>query len=318
MIRVGRAALRAELVRSGRVVWAAEASYASETELAEALASLAGEAPIGRQRSVRVELDRPLVQVRTLSDLPPVRASALAALVANQAGRFFRRNGKLLVTDAAWERRGRNAPRVGRAAAVEEPWVDAIVRGAAAAGLEVDAITPVRSSLLLLPAGERAKRARRLRLRIGRLAAGAAALWALVGALAARRLARETAAVDRELARLRPTDAAATIARKEYDRAVAMIGAIEAESRGRAALGSQVARIVLSLPDSSFLAALRLTESGSGTLTGAARRAADVAEALDRTAAVVAPRLAAPPEHDVIGGREHERFTLRFGTDSTR
>src|SRR6266511_6201537 len=59
-------------------------------------------APTERCRRLRVTLERPPAQTRTLTDLPPVRDRDLASLVANQAGRFFRRNGTALVTDATW------------------------------------------------------------------------------------------------------------------------------------------------------------------------------------------------------------------------
>ena len=52
-----------------------------------------------------VALEPPLVQVRTLADLPPVRPADLATLVAAQASRYFRKNGGALVTDAVWVRR---------------------------------------------------------------------------------------------------------------------------------------------------------------------------------------------------------------------
>src|SRR2546422_2086538 len=45
-------------------------------------------------------------QMRTLTDLPPVKPRALRALVAHQASRFFRCNGHALVTDATWIENG--------------------------------------------------------------------------------------------------------------------------------------------------------------------------------------------------------------------
>src|SRR5207249_9341128 len=116
--------------------------------------------PAERCRRLRVTLQRPPAQTRTLSDLPPVRDRELASLVANQAGRFFRRNGAALVTDATWVTN--DVGRVTQAAAVEEPLVLAIVAGAREAGLVVDRITPAGTSpqLQLLPTAERAVRAR--------------------------------------------------------------------------------------------------------------------------------------------------------------
>src|SRR5207245_9313185 len=95
----GDSNVRAEASRSGVAVWAGEAFYESPNDLAEVVARLAA-APAERCRRLRVTLERPPAQTRTLTDLPPVRDRELAALVANQAGRFFRRNGAALVTDA--------------------------------------------------------------------------------------------------------------------------------------------------------------------------------------------------------------------------
>ncbi len=131
-LRIGRSTLRAESVRRGTVTWTAEATYADVVELADAIARLAAEAP-ERCWRVAVRLERPPVQVRTLGDLPPVKSRELRALVAHQAGRFFRRNGHPLVTDATWL--GEGPGRVAKVAAVEEPLVEAIAAGARAAGL---------------------------------------------------------------------------------------------------------------------------------------------------------------------------------------
>src|SRR2546421_10810896 len=92
-LRVGRSSLRAEVVRADVVTWAGEAGYAAVTELADSIARLAAEAPPGCGR-LTVVLERPPAQLRTLPDLPPVKARHLAALVARQTGRFFRKNGQ--------------------------------------------------------------------------------------------------------------------------------------------------------------------------------------------------------------------------------
>jgi hypothetical protein len=316
-VRVGRGTIRAEVMRGGAVTWAGESAYASEEELTDALATLAALPGLGPCiRVAEVQLEAPLVQVRRLTDLPPVRGSALPALVANQATRFFRRNGKPLVTNAAWERRGRRAPRIAIAAAVEEPWLDAIVTGLRAAGLGVRAIRPAGCRLLLLPKDERLARARRARLRIARLAVLASLLWLAVAGLSLNRLVHDAAALDRELARFEPARASVLAARRRYDEAVAMIRAVERADRARGAVAARTAAILLALPDSAFLTSLHVAGGAAGELSGSARRPSDVIAALERNGAVAAPRLAAPATRDVIGAREYERFTLRFGSAS--
>src|SRR5574341_90702 len=160
-LRVGESLVHAEAIRAGVAIWAGEASYGSPDDLAEVVARLAA-APAERCRKLFVTLERPPAQTRTLTDLPPVRDRELTALVANQAGRFFRRNGAPLITDAAWVTNGTGAQRVTQAAAIGEPLVLAIVAGAAQAGLIVESITPAGTSaqLQLFPAAERASRER--------------------------------------------------------------------------------------------------------------------------------------------------------------
>ena len=161
--------VRAEARRGDIAVWAGEAGYESLADLTEAIARLAA-APSERCKRMRVLLERPPAQTRTLHDLPPVRERELAPLVATQAGRFFRRNGSPLVTDAVWVTNGKG--RVTQAAAVEEPLVVAIIAGAHQAGLIVESIGAAGSSpdLQLLPATERGARLGARRRSVVRLA----------------------------------------------------------------------------------------------------------------------------------------------------
>src|SRR2546429_7188921 len=147
-LRIGRSTLRAEAIERGSVTWAGEASYANLAELADAIGRLAAEPPRSC-RCLAVSLDRPPMQLRSLTDLPPVKPRHLAALVAQQAGRFFRKNGQPLVTDAAWV--GKGPTRMARAAAVEEPLVEPIAAGARAAGLWLETIAPAGHEAPLPP-----------------------------------------------------------------------------------------------------------------------------------------------------------------------
>ena len=121
-------------------------------------------------------LERPPAQTRTLTDLPPVRQRELRSLVANQAGRFFRRNGAALVTDATWIVNG--GGRITQAAAVEEPLVLAVMSGANQAGLVVESITAagVSAALQLLPNTERVTRGRMRRRMVMRMTLAASAV----------------------------------------------------------------------------------------------------------------------------------------------
>jgi hypothetical protein len=311
-LTVGAAAVRAEARRAGVAVWAGEAMYESPDDLAEVIARLAA-APPERCRRLRVLLERPPAQTRTLTNLPPVRDRELAALVAHQAGRFFRRNGSPLVTDAAWV--GNRNGRVTHAAAVEEPVVLAITTGAAQAGLVLETITPagVSPQLQLLPAAERAVRIRARRRRVIQLGAAAVAAWLLAGAVFAGRLVIERRAVERELAAADAPLAALRDVRREMRMAEAMVLTLAAARRARGEAIAALARMNRAVPDSAVLTSYTWRSDGSGVVAGAGRRAADVLAAVERSRAVLNPRIEGAIVRESVAGREWERFTIVFG-----
>src|SRR2546425_3482710 len=202
-LRIDRSRVWAEAVELGAVSWAGEATYGDHADLANTIARLASEAPPHR-RWLTVELDRPPVQVRALTGLPPVKPPALRALVAHQAARFFRRNGQPRVTDATWV--VNRTVRVARAVAVEEPLLEAIAAGARGAGLVLEGVVPAgeSASLTLLPTSERARRERAARRRLRRLAVTTAVTWMLTAAPFIPRLGGGRRARCPEPGRLRP------------------------------------------------------------------------------------------------------------------
>src|SRR5437667_3476253 len=311
-LRVGRETLRAEAVQRSTVIWSAESVYAGLTDLSDAIAFLAAEPPRPCGRLV-VALERPLVQLRTLTDLPPVKPEALAALVAHQAGRFFRKNGKPLATDAVWV--GNGGVRVARAAAVEEPVVEAIVAGARTAGLSVEGIAPADDAapLLLLPTSERAARRRAEQRLARRLMIGAASVWLAAGLLFALRIAWERRAVEREFAALGGPLGAVLAARRELREAEVAVRAVTQAERTRGQSLARLGAVAAALPDSAVVTSLNWKADGSGVMSGLARRAADVVGRLERSGALPGPRLEGPVVRERTGGREWERFTIVFG-----
>jgi len=311
-LRVGDSIVRAEARRANVVMWVGEATYDSPDDLAEVVARLAA-APTERCRRLRVTLERPPAQTRTLTDLPPVRDRELPSLVANQAGRFFRRNGAALVTDATWVTNG--AGRVTQAAAVEEPLVLAIVAGAAEAGLVVDSIAAAGMSpqLQLLPTAERAVRERARRRTIVRLAIGAWAAWLVAGALFGVRLVIERRDVEAQLAAADAPLAALRDVRQEMRTAEAMILGLAEARRSRGQALATLARVNGAIPDSGVLTSYTWRSDGSGVVAGAGRRAADVLAGVDRSHAVLNPRIEGAIVREALGGHDWERFTIVFG-----
>jgi hypothetical protein len=311
-VRVGDSSVHAEALRASVVVWAGDATYASPDELADVVAQLAA-APAERCRRLQVTLERPPAQTRSLTDLPPVRDRELSSLVANQAGRFFRRNGAALVTDAVWVTSGNG--RIAHAAAVEEPLVLAIVAGAAEAGLIVERITPAGTSaqLQLLPTVERSVRARARRRAVVRLGVAVLCVWLLAGALFGARLIAERRAVDAELAAADAPLTALRDVRREMRAAEAMVVQLADARRFRGQPLATLARVNAALPDSAVLTAYFWRSDGSGFIAGAGRRAADVLAAVERGHTVPSARVDGAIVRETLAGREWERFTIMFG-----
>ena len=305
------------LIRAEVATWAAEAPFATPAELADAIARLAAEAPRnGKRVRMTVSLETPLAQVRTLNDLPPVKATDLATLVGAQASRYFRRNGAPLVTDAAWQSNG-HGPRVARAAAAEEPWLEAIAAGARTAGIELLGIAPADApELSLLPGGIKAERRLAERAAIQRWAWAAIGMWVFLGALFVARLVEGLRQTKRELARLAQPAAAVIAARRELRDASALIETLNQAAAQRATVAAQLARISAALPDSAFVTSVTLDATGAGVITGLARRAADVLARLDARGVVTHPRLDGPVLRESTAGKDWERFTILFGRES--
>ena len=309
---IGNGTVRAEAARGGVAIWAGEATYDSVADLTEVIARLAA-APTDRCRRLKVTLERPPAQTRTLTDLPPVHERELVALVANQAGRFFRRNGAPLVTDAVWVTNGQG--RVTHAAAVEEPLVLAVAAGAAQAGLVLESINAagVSPQLQLLPTTERIVRVRARRRTLIRLAVAACGVWLLAALSFAVRLGIERRHVDRELAAADAPLNALSDVKREMRTAEAMVVSLANARRSRGQALAALAHINAAVPDSAVVTSYTWRADGTGVVAGSARRATDVLAAFDHTHAVATPRLDGAVVREAVAGREWERFTIIFG-----
>ena len=319
-LRVGRAAARAELVRGGRVLWAAESGLASAGELGEAVSALLARSDLPRRPDgMRIELDPSVTQLRTLHGLPPIRPAQLRALIATQSGRFFRRNGHPLVTDAAWTG-GRRVRKAAVAAAVEEPWVRAAIEGARLAGVAVEMVVPVPAPpgvrLDLLPDDERRRRRRDALVKVRSLALLAAAAWLAAGAIWLVRLSRARQAVERDIAAVEAPHRALAAARRAMREAGDILAAVERERDERTAVVRAVAGIGAALPDSAMVTGLTADRTGRGELSVVARRAGLVQAALEQASPVASPRMTGAVLRESVGGKNWERFTVTFGGGS--
>jgi hypothetical protein len=124
------------LVTGRRIRWAGEASYTDIADLAVVIARLGSEAP--RSGGVRIVLERPLLQMRCIHPVPPLKRPGARQYVVHEAGRLFRRNGHPLLTDAVTS--GRGTSRVLIAVAAAEDLVRSAIQGCEKAHLRVASV----------------------------------------------------------------------------------------------------------------------------------------------------------------------------------
>ncbi|MEO8201000.1 MAG: PilN domain-containing protein [Gemmatimonadota bacterium] len=314
---IGPVRIAADLSRKGQVVWAGQTEYAGLEDLTDAIARLVAEPEvIGSLSRVRVELERPLVQCRTLVDLPTVPVNALRPMVEQQAHRYFRKNGKPLIVDAL---RANGKGSGVEAAAVEEPVVEAIWAGVRAAGFRLEDVAPsgyVGRLSLHLPA-ERARRRREARLSLRRLSLAVGILWLMVVGATWFNLVRQRREIDRELARLADPVAALALVKGEIALGQGMISAVDLGAEQRDEMVRLLAAMTAALPDSAFITSLSLKHGGRGFVGGYSKRASEVLARLESSGAVVAPRLDGLVAREVIAGSEWERFSITFGEEKS-
>lgn len=291
-------------------------AFGDADELTDAIASLAPTADHAQRMLVVVE--PPLLQRRTLTDLPPVRAAALQELVAQGTTRFFRQNGHALLSSATWSSEGSGAERVVHAVAMEEVFAEAIVAGAARGGFHLEDIVAAEQTvkpLSLLPAAERRKRVERSWRRTGILAVGALLLAIAVGGGMLIQVRAERRRVGDALSRLKVPLTELAAARLSLDSALVAVLAVQAAESQRTTVASRLYDAVRALPDSAYLTSLTLDRIGTGSLDGRAMRADQVEAHFGVMRAFAPVRLSSSGTTDSIAGRAWERFSLRLGVE---
>lgn len=146
-VAVGRGAVRAIAMRNDRIVWAGEAPLPASDDLQRTIAGLLALAPLPRW-------PRPIVhgaigphgaQVKRVVGLPDiVDPESLAAIVREAAGTYFLKNGVALLTTGVRPAGAGAAV----AAALDQPYVDAIRAASHTRGLRVGPIAPTAIALL--------------------------------------------------------------------------------------------------------------------------------------------------------------------------
>jgi hypothetical protein len=101
--------------------------------------------------------------------------------------------------------------------------------------------------------------------------------------------------------------------RREMRTAEAMVLGLAEARRSRGEALATLARVNGAIPDSAVLASYTWRSDGSGVVTGAGRRAADVLADVERSHAVLNPRIDGAVAREALGGHDWERFTIVFG-----
>ena len=305
--------LAAELRERRKPVWSGECALEPGDELSHALDELLTTTDLsGRVRRLVVRVSPPIVQLRTLTDLPPVRNRLLDALVRTQAGRFFRRNGAPLVTAATWGP-GKRGQRPAQAAAIEEPWLAELSTVAARHGIADVRVSPDAHPALdlRLPAWERTRQTFERR-QVRRALLLAALAWLGVLAIDTTRMMRERAALDAGIGALAPGSEAVSRVARQADAIAAMVDTIQAADVRRRQSAREVAALVAALPDGAHLSRLDWSADAGGQLAGAAPSAAAAAAAVEGTGVVDSVRAGGAGARLMTPAGEREGFSISF------
>jgi len=315
LLSVDHDRLRVGTLARGEPSWNADVPLASADDLLATLEDSVARQPARSRRDVTVLLHPPLVQTRTLGDLPPVGDGELRSLVQTQASRFFRLNGGSLVVGAVWM--PGDPPRA-RAAACDHALVAGIEAAARRAGAGRVVIRPEagepadRRIALETPGGRRARlrsavRATALPLTV------ALGCWAGAGLLYLADLSWDRRAVSAALAELEGPLAQIRQIETELDAFLPVAAAVRAQGPEGAWAGQLLARLGDALPDSSLVTSMEAQRDGLVRLELRAQDPGHVLESLTM-ASFPHPMLADLPVSDSSeAGRGWSRFTVSTG-----
>jgi hypothetical protein len=318
VVRLGAHRISACVVIRGNSVWQEESERSDEAPIDAVLEELLARMPKGMARTMIFEIEAPLVQVRRLESLPPVRAGELQRLVEHQASSFFRKNGHPLVTDATWLAPGHEGARRALLAAMDLGLAESLDAVARRAGLELESVAPAdlpeAKRFDLRPAQAKAREARTGRGALIRLGAITALLWAIALACWLGRFELALRRTQHELDGLAGARLALLKGKEVEHRAAEMIATLAPGSMDRHRLQDQMQALLASIPDSAYLTSFALDTLGSGLLSGGARRTTDVLARLEHTPEAINPRQGGSSVPDPESGPRWERLTIRLGS----
>jgi hypothetical protein len=136
-------------------------------------------------------------------------------------------------------------------------------------------------------------------------------VWVAAGAAFVARVVRERRQVEREIASLRAPVDAVLAARRALGEASALVESLRVAERTRGRALQQLLALSAALPDSSYVTSLALSGT-DGEIGMVARRSSEVVAGLERDDLIATPRIRGAIVREAGGGREWERFTVRF------
>ena len=143
---IGKRRVSAVLVDGGAVKWTASRPRSDDEPLAHAIVALLGACPRSRLRPpvVVAAVGPAAAQLKLVADLPPLtQPAAIAAVVREQASRFFLKNGVPLIFSGARA----TSPTSAWIAAFEEPVVRDVAAACHDAGFTLHVVTPTAVAL---------------------------------------------------------------------------------------------------------------------------------------------------------------------------
>lgn len=270
-----------------------------------------------RGARVTIEVERPLLQIRSLPSLPRTQRRELQRLVASQSARFFRAANGPLVTDACWNRSAIGTLPSVLAVAAPAGILHDVCEGVHAAGGRLVGVV-VRDErveghgLSLLPptASERLRATSRRKRVMSLRSSVAAALVLATGSLVLAHTVLLSS--QRELAVLRPAlDSALAI----RDATTELRGSLDVLLDGAGGVTrpvSLVASLTERLPPDAFLTLLGMDAQGEVRLEGLAQNPGAVLRFLREAPEFLQVEfIRAPVQRSDVSGRTLTRFELR-------
>lgn len=260
--------VRAGRQRSGDLEWLDERAVPDSERLGEVVDLILSNRDLWRCRQVTFQVEPPLVQKRSLYDLPPMPEPELRELVRDDVRRFFRAGDAHLVSDAAWLQAD-DGTMVARAVAVDVGLVRLLEGAAERVGVRRVRVSPAGedgTALVLESPERRAERHRRSVWTTVGSGLVATLAWAVALGVHLVDLRMDRSVLDEELARLQAPLASLEVVRAQVRDLRPLMESIETTGARRGWATRMLMMVTEALPPGTYLESMELWADGSGFL----------------------------------------------------